>query len=50
MRLTKNLGDLLLAIFLILLGLSYLGLSLPGGGLIMGILAIVAGVLKLLGR
>ena len=51
MRLTKNLGMLLLAIWLILYGLSaLLGLSFQGLPLIMGILAIAAGVLILLGR
>jgi hypothetical protein len=51
MRLTKNLGMLLLGIWLILTGLiALLGLSFQGLPLIMGILAIAAGVLILLGR
>jgi len=51
MRLTKNLGMLLLAIWLILYGLiALLGLSFSGLGVIMAILAIAAGVLILLGR
>jgi uncharacterized membrane protein len=51
MRLTQNLGMLLLAIWLILYGLiALLGLSFSGLGVIMAILAIAAGVLILLGR
>ena len=50
-RLTKNLGMLLLAIWLILGGLmSLLNLSFSGAGTIMAILAIAAGVLLLIGR
>jgi hypothetical protein len=49
MRFTKNLGMLLLAIWLILYGLmALLGLSFSGLGVIMAILAIAAGVLILL--
>jgi len=51
MRMTKNLGMLLLAIWLILYGLiALLGLNFQGLSLIMGILAIAAGFLILLGR
>jgi hypothetical protein len=51
MRLTKNLGLLLLAIWLILSGLiPLLNLSFSGLGTLMGILAIAAGVLILIGR
>jgi hypothetical protein len=51
MRLTKNLGLLLLAIWLILIGLiALLSFSFQGLDLIMAILAIAAGVLILLGR
>ena len=51
MRLTRNLGMLLLGIWLILYGLiGLLGLSFSGLGVIMAILAIAAGVLILLGR
>jgi hypothetical protein len=51
MRLTRNLGMLLLAIWLILGGLMpLLNLSFSGVGTIMGILAIAAGVLILIGR
>jgi hypothetical protein len=50
-RLTRNLGMLLLAIWLILTGLMpLLNLSFSGVGTIMGILAIAAGVLLLIGR
>jgi hypothetical protein len=51
MRLTKNLGMLLLAIWLILTGLTaLLGFSFQGLPMIMAILALAAGVLVLLGR
>ena len=49
--LTKNLGMLLLGVWLILGGvLPLLSLSVPGAGIIMPILAIAAGVLILIGR
>jgi hypothetical protein len=51
MKLTKNLGMLLLGIWLILTGLiPLLNLGLPVLGTVMTILAIAAGVLILLGR
>jgi hypothetical protein len=51
MRLTKNLGMLLLGIWLIVGGLvAVLGLSFAGLPVIMAILAIAAGVLILIGR
>ena len=51
MKLTKNLGMLLLGIWLILSGLvPLLGLSFSGLGMLMAILAIAAGALILLGR
>jgi hypothetical protein len=50
-RLTRNLGMLLLAIWLILTGLMpLLNLSFQGVGTIMAILAIASGVLLLIGR
>ena len=50
-RFTKNIGMLLLSIWLILTGLIALfSLSFNGLGIIMGILAIAAGILILLGR
>lgn len=51
MRLTRNLGMLLLAIWLIVTGLvPLLNLSFSGLGTLMAILAIAAGALILLGR
>jgi len=51
MKLTKNLGMLLLGIWLILTGLiPLLNFSFSGLGTLMAILAIAAGVLILLGR
>jgi hypothetical protein len=51
MKFTKNLGMLLLAAWLILTGLiSLFAFSFQGLSLVMGILAIAAGVLILLGR
>jgi fatty acid desaturase len=51
MRITRNIGMLLLAIWLILYGLiAVLGLSFAGLGVIMGLLAIAAGIFILLGR
>jgi hypothetical protein len=51
LRLTRNLGLLLLAIWLILSGLiPLLNLSFSGAGTLMAILAIAAGVLVLIGR
>ena len=50
-RLTKNLGMLLLGIWLILSGLiPLLSLSFDGLGTLMGVLAIAAGALILAGR
>ena len=51
MRVTKNLGMLVLAIYLILVGIAGLGvISLGGASVLFAVLAIVAGVLILLGR
>ncbi|HET7087734.1 MAG TPA: hypothetical protein VFL17_21050 [Anaerolineae bacterium] len=51
MRLTRNLGMLLLAIWLIVTGLvPLLSLSFSGLGTLMAILAIAAGALILIGR
>jgi hypothetical protein len=49
-QLTRNLGMLLLGIWLIITGLTDLGLSFPGLGFLLGILAIIAGILILIGR
>ena len=49
MNFTKNIGMLLLAIYLILAGLGLLfGLVIPS--VVMGILAILAGILILIGK
>ena len=51
MRLNRNLAFLLLAVYLILLGLqSLFGLSFSFMGVIMGICALGAGILFLLNR
>lgn len=48
---TKNLGMLLLAVWLILTGLiALLDLGFEGMGMLLGILALAAGVLILVGR
>ncbi len=50
MKITKNIGVILLAVWLILRGLiSLLSLSFPYLGLIMGILAIAAGIVLVVG-
>ena len=49
MNFTKNIGMLLLAIYLILVGLmSLAGFAIPG--MVMGILALVAGICILIGK
>jgi len=49
--LTRNLGMLLLGIWLILTGLVQItSIPIPGLGTIMALLALIAGVLILLGR
>ena len=51
MRLTRNVGMLLLGIWLILTGLLQVAsISIAGLGIIMALLAIVAGILILIGR
>ncbi|MBI5842372.1 MAG: hypothetical protein HZB19_19975 [Chloroflexi bacterium] len=51
MRLNKNLASILLAVYLILVGLQALfGLSFSAMGFIMGICALGAGILLLLNR
>jgi len=51
MKVTRNLGMLLLAAWLIMTGLiPLLGLSFNGLGMVMAILAIAAGVLIVVGR
>jgi hypothetical protein len=51
MKVTRNLGMLLLGVWLILTGLSsLLGLSFSGLGALMGLLALAAGVAIVAGR
>jgi hypothetical protein len=51
MVLTRNVGMLLLGIWLILTGLLQIAsISIPGIGIIMALLAIIAGILILMGR
>lgn len=50
MRLTRNLGMLALAVYLILVGLSGLGVGLAGLGSIVAVVALAAGILILIGR
>lgn len=50
MNITKNLGMLLLAIWLIITGLSAFVGGLAGLGSIMPVLALLAGLLILIGR
>jgi hypothetical protein len=51
MRITRNIGMLLLAVWLVLTGLiPLLNLSFSGLGSVMAALAIAAGVLIILGR
>ena len=50
-RSTRSVGLLLLGVYLILVGLgSLIGLSFRGLGLIQGLLALIAGILILIGR
>ncbi len=51
MKATKNLGMLLLSVWLIVTGvLQVVSISIPGVGTVLAVLAIAAGVLILLGR
>lgn len=51
MKLTRNIGMLLLAVWLVLTGLvPLLNLSFSGLGAVMSILAVAAGILILVGR
>lgn len=50
MRITRNIGMLLLAIWLILTGLAGFVPALSGLGILLAILAVVAGVFILIGR
>lgn len=50
MNITKNLGMLVLAIYLILVGLVAFVPAISGLGIVLSILAIAAGVLILIGK
>ncbi|MEW5938046.1 MAG: hypothetical protein AB1750_00170 [Chloroflexota bacterium] len=50
MKLNKNLGMILLAVFLILYGLAGIGVSFGPLGIIASICALAAGILLLLNR
>lgn len=50
MKITKNIGFLLLAIWLILTGLAAFVPMIAGLGIILAILAIAAGIFILIGR
>lgn len=50
MKITKSLGTILLAIYLILQGLVGLGVGFPQVQLILSILALIAGILLLFGK
>lgn len=50
MRFDRNLGFILLAVFLVLYGLLGLGLSFPALGTIAALCALVAGILLLIYR
>jgi hypothetical protein len=50
LKLDKNLGMLLLAIWLIVTGLASLGVSFSGIGTITGLLALASGILLLMRR
>ena len=49
MNITKNLGMLLLAIYLILVGITTL-FHIGIGAIVMGVVALIAGILILIGR
>ncbi len=50
MKLDKNLGMLLLAIWLIVTGLTALGVSFSGIGTVTGLLAMASGILLVMKR
>ena len=53
MRFNSSIGFILLAIYLIAVGLNYLGLAILGlaiPGIILGLLALISGILILIGR
>ena len=50
LQLNRNLGMMLLGIWLVLYGLNAFGFNFPGFSIVLGILAIVAGLILLVGR
>jgi uncharacterized membrane protein HdeD (DUF308 family) len=50
MNLPKNLGMMLLGIWLILTGLLSLGVTFPMSHVVLGLLALAAGILLVMGR
>jgi hypothetical protein len=50
MTITRNIGMLLLSIWLILTGLSAFGITLGGLAAVLGLLALLAGIFILIGR
>lgn len=48
MRINRNLGFILLSVYLILAGLVALGVSFPFLNIIMGVCAIIAGIIFLI--
>jgi hypothetical protein len=48
MKIDRNLGNILLAIYLILAGLAAFGVAIPYANIVMGVCAIVAGLIFLI--
>ncbi len=48
MRFNSSVGFILLAIYLIAVGLTYFGIAIPA--IILGLLALISGILILIGR
>ena len=48
MKIDRNLGNILLAIYLILAGLAAFGVAIPYANIVMGICAIAAGIILLI--
>jgi hypothetical protein len=48
MKIDRNLGNILLAIYLILAGLAAFGVAIPFANVVMGVCAIVAGIIFLI--
>jgi hypothetical protein len=48
MKINRNLGNILLAIYLILAGLAAFNISIPYANIIMGVCALAAGIIFLI--